>query len=193
MMTQKELMGAISAAMDAGNPITRDFAAEIASAAPGSYNIGQVCLLWDHLAREFAYVSDPMAFEYVSPASRTIQAGLVGDCDDLAILTAACVEAIGGFARVVAAYAPPSGHAYAECYIGSQEYAEKSVLPMIQLYYAGAQTIHCHRDPFGLLWMNLDALLGRKHPGALIFQGSRESAAYSDGTFETLRDEPAVT
>lgn len=177
----------IRVGMDSRNPQTRDFAASIAKDAPGSYNVGQICLIWSRLSDDFRYVSDPAGKEdFVSPASRTIAAGLAGDCDDLAVLTAALIRAIGGEPRVIVAASLPYGHAYAEVYIGQAEYVQRVVLPIMKIRYPLLGNIHCHLDFAGGHWMNLDALGGRLSPGAVLFGPAIEWAVYPSGAYDAL-------
>jgi len=51
----------IEAAVDPENTITRNKAVEIASDAPGPYNIDQICYLYKYLKDNWEYVSDPRA------------------------------------------------------------------------------------------------------------------------------------
>ncbi len=62
--------------------------------------------MWEKIYKRWTYVNDPPnGFNYYSPpASRTINLGLKGDCDDFAILTASSIQAIGGGAsRIIIA------------------------------------------------------------------------------------------
>jgi len=178
----------ISAAIDPTNPKTRNFAVSVAAAVPGNFSVGQICLLWQRVSDDFKYVEDPHRFEYVSPASQTIEAGLVGDCDDVAVLMAAIVEAVAGTARVVTAYAFLGAHAYAECYIGKADYVSSVILPNLRHYYPAIERIYCHVDAVGGHWLNLDSLARRKHPGDFLFDARDEYGVYPDGWIETITD-----
>jgi hypothetical protein len=123
----------LAEAVDARSPGVRDFAVKIASVHPGSYYKGsagsavpgeaglkQVAALHRYVSSQWKYVNDPLTGrgDYLSPASRTIALGLSGDCDDFAILLAACVEAIGGRARIVSGSCSEGYHAWCEVYAG---------------------------------------------------------------------------
>lgn len=123
----------LAEAVDARSPRVRDFAVKIASAHPGSYYKGsagsvvpgeaglkQVAALHRYVSSQWKYVNDPLTGrgDYLSPASRTIALGLSGDCDDFAILLAACVEAIGGRVRIVSGSCSEGYHAWCEVYAG---------------------------------------------------------------------------
>lgn len=113
-------------------PIVRDFAAELAAKNPGPYHetaamrtpsetgLQQVLAIHRYVANEWRYINDPLfaGSDYYSPADRTISAGLVGDCDDFAILLASAVEAIGGRVRILHGSCSAGGHAWSEVYLG---------------------------------------------------------------------------
>ncbi len=185
-MTKDELAKGIASAMDATNPVTRNFALEIAQGAPGYFNAGQICLIWDRVKSGFSYVSDPRKFELISPASETIKVGLAGDCDDVATLTAALIEAVGGFGRVIVAYSIFAAHAYAECFLGPGEHVRDVILPVLKGHYPGMGPLHCHVDALGNHWMNVDILYGGRYPGDAFFEASIERAFYRDASFERI-------
>lgn len=181
-------------AMDPTNPITRDFAASIAAKSAGEYNIGQICFIYDHVSNRWRYVNDPRGVDYVSPASRTIEADLVGDCDDFAVLMASLIEAIGGQGRVVVAFSAESGHAYAEVYMGKDENTKNRALDGLNSHYQGffdwlfgvrpIKDAGFHVDAQGRHWMNLDWTA--KHAGGPLFDALTEIAIYPNGSYEVL-------
>jgi len=65
----------------------RNIAIQTAKKHPGTYNIYQVCDLFDYAINNIKYVSDPRGFEYMARPGETVSAG-GGDCDDQAILLA---------------------------------------------------------------------------------------------------------
>ena len=113
------------------NPITRNFAVELASKSLGSYNVGQIAYIYDYIYKNWKYVSDPTGKEYFSKASETIENNLSGDCDDFAILLSSCIEAIGGNTRITFAQNSTGGHAYTEVRISQNEEESKE---LSQLY-----------------------------------------------------------
>ena len=111
----------IRLAIDFSSDVTRPFLlSHIDPEHQGSYNIAQVCDMWDHCLRNWVYIPDPYnPFDRFYSASDTILAGLRGDCDDFAILVAAAVRLIGGTALIYAERTRIGGHAYTMVYVGS--------------------------------------------------------------------------
>jgi len=151
------------------SPLVRDFAVGIASEYPGPYShntgspvpgrngIRQILSLHRYISGRWRYVNDPLFIEtdYYSPADRTIAAGLSGDCDDFAILLTACVEAVGGGARILHGTCADGGHAWCEVYIGNAS-AWREALAVCGELYPG-RTISC-LTPRGAddYWLSLD-------------------------------------
>jgi len=175
---ESESAQAIKEAIDYENPITRNFAVQLAAEYPGEYNIGQICSIYEHIRGEWKYVSDPSGQEYFAYASESIENGLVGDCDDFAILMAATIEAIGGGSRVILASGPEGAHAYAEVYVGPDDAPlTHEVLESIQDRYAERYPSYIHKpainyhvDSKGRVWLNLDWTA--THPGGPFFEGT---------------------
>lgn len=102
-------------------------AVELAKIAPGSYNIAQICSIYDFVAKNWAYVPDPRCTEYYQNASESLKhggdhipRGGAGDCDDFAILMASMIESISGTSRITLATNPNvPGHAFTEVYLGN--------------------------------------------------------------------------
>lgn len=171
-------------AMDWQNPATRNFAINcINPRNQGPFSAGQICDIWDVITSRWIYVSDPYGGVGETPydptlASMTISAGLRGDCDDYAVLMAACMRAVGGASRVVIAAGDMGGHAYAEVYLGTVEQYYSVVKPIadyIRTRY-GVQDVHGYTDDNGQIWLNLDWQVGsrgRRYPGGPWFQGNR--------------------
>ncbi len=156
-------------------PMVRDFAAVLASEHPGSYYRGktygnpspgsigvkQIITIHRYISGNWKYVNDPMFVnqDYYSPAHRTLAAGLAGDCDDYAVLTAASIEAIGGKTRIMAGSCDEGGHAWPEVYIGARD-AWNEAIRVIGSVYPG-RTIQYLTDSSGEYWLTLDWQLGR--------------------------------
>lgn len=100
------------------------------------------------------YVSDPKSREYFAKASESIM-HLSGDCDDHAILMAACIWFVGGEPMLI----HTTGHLYPLVKIGNKGEIEKvNYLINRQLFKqesAGAK-IHYYIDEHGDAWLNLD-------------------------------------
>jgi tetratricopeptide (TPR) repeat protein len=175
----------ISQSIDYENPVVRDFAVSLAKQFPGSRTIGQICAIYDYLYKNWDYVGDPMGSDYFSPASKSIELGLAGDCDDFAITMAAVLQAIGFRARIVCAYGVEEAHAYAEVYLC--EKGDKRI-GMIQENiwnrYRKLNTIYGHITN-NSYWLNLD--WSSQYPGGPVFKATREIAYYSDGHYSILK------
>jgi len=195
-MKEEDILKMIQDAMDDTNPITRDFAVQLASQFPlkESNTIDQICAVYDHIYSKWKYVPDPRNNEFFSRASRTIEIGLAGDCDDFAILMATAIEAIGSRSRVIAAYGPQGGHAYAEVFCGNVNPQE--LTDFIDRHYTGyfrrlfgfnkVKAIHYHVDQGGNIWLNLD--WWSKYPGGPFFEANKEVAYYpKEGFYEILK------
>lgn len=174
----------IAAAMDITNPITRDYAVQLAAQYPGSYNIDQVCAIWDYVHSKWRYVNDPGGNDYYATASESIKNNLAGDCDDFAIEIASLIEAIGGGARVISAYnTTSSSHAYPEVYIGPKNAAlTKQVIQDLANKYNSV--IWYEIDSNDGVWLNLDWSDG--HIGGPFFVAQQYVSVRSNGYWETF-------
>jgi len=173
-------------AIDPTDPVVRNFAASIAAGSPGSFNVGQLALLWLKLKNDFKYVNDPKGYDYNVSASLNIRQGLIGDCDDAGILMTAMLEAVGGTARTILGTGNP-GHVYAECYVGKLGYFRSAVLPDLAERFPHMQTVHCHQDAVNGCWLNMDTLLGDGHPGGILYTAISEYAVYTNGAWEAIQ------
>jgi uncharacterized small protein (DUF1192 family) len=135
---QTAKVATIAGAVRSSSPRVRDFAVKLAASNPGSFyrysggssipgpeGIRQIFAIHRYIAAEWSYVNDPVVTrdtesDYYSPADRTIALGLAGDCDDFAVLMAACIEAVGGRARILYGSCGDGAHAWCESYIGSE-------------------------------------------------------------------------
>jgi transglutaminase-like putative cysteine protease len=179
---------AIRDAMDYRDPVTRDYAVSlIPRVHGGTFNLAQICDLWENVYTHWTYVDDPNGEEYFSPASRTITLGLKGDCDDFAIVVAAMIESVGGNARIVTARNSTSGHAYPEVYIGNTSEAYEAAAAYIRQRYH-VMDVGCHittDDDGSRYWLNLD--WWSNHPGGRFFaDDSVRIAYYPDGRWEQI-------
>jgi len=172
----------IASAIDYTNSITRNYAVQLAAKYPGNYSISQICQIWEDVKPNWKYVNDPAGSDYFAPASQSIGNGLAGDCDDFAIVMAALIQAIGGGTRVVSGFAEPSGHAWAEVYVGNQQDSKcQSVLQSVARRYHTAE-IYTHADADGGLWMNLD--WSASHPGGPFYNASSYLLVRSSGYWQ---------
>lgn len=154
-------------------PCVRDFALNLVkhrgaydderTGVPTQEAIDQISDIHTYLSSNWVYVSDPVALlsDYISPADRTIALGLKGDCDDFAVINAACIEAIGGITRIVHGRCASSGHAWCEVYVGRKEDAER-VRRGLNSYFLGVKKkeINFSIDDQGNFWLPLDWQIG---------------------------------
>ncbi len=99
--------------------------------------------------------------DYYSPANRTIALGLAGDCDDFAILNAACIEAIGGIARIEGGFCTGGGHAWGEVLIGLRSEWERAQKLICQYYQDSDKQLVPNIDDNGFYWLPLDWEMGQ--------------------------------
>ncbi len=177
----------VVAAIDHASPITRNLAAQVAGRDPGTFHIGQIAAIWTEVRNRWSYVNDPRGDEYFATATETIQNGMVGDCDDFAILLVSMIEAIGGDARIVMSDGERGGHAYAEaCVPGEPEH----LITNLRAHYRRQRTrtrvndLHYRRDEHCAAWLNLD--WNAEIPGGALGREVWAVAIYPDGKTETL-------
>ncbi|WP_445716354.1 transglutaminase [Flavobacterium sp.] len=114
----------------------------------------QCFAVFKEIRNRWNYVNDPKGTEYIASASESLQ-HFSGDCDDHAILMAACIKAIGGTPRII----HTGGHLYPEMLIGQKKDLETAIyLIKEELFIQESynQQIHYHIDERGQIWLNLD-------------------------------------
>lgn len=145
-------------ACDYTNSITKGFANLLASKSEGEFNIGQVCEIYHYLRGKWKYVNDPADNEYVAYASESIHNNhLSGDCDDFAVLMAACILSVGGNACINTADNGNSGHAFTEVEVSHFNLSEvdQCVRQYFDKYNIIPDQLSYRRDG-SVIWMNLD-------------------------------------
>lgn len=160
----------IIAACDYKSNTVKNKAASVISQSSGKFNISQVCDIFDYCFDNWNYVSDA-SFETFQSASKSINNGLRGDCEDFAILLSSMLISIGGDARITTAFKnSSSGHAYAEINLGNANMQD--VANYIAARYKRVWTgkIHYRIDSYKNCWMNLDWSTG--HPGGEYYSGN---------------------
>jgi len=121
----------------------------------------QCFAVFKEIQNRWNYVNDPKGKEYIARASESL-IHFSGDCDDHAILMAACVRAVGGTPRLI----HTGGHIYPEVLIGDKKdleainYLVKEVLFKEE---SKGKELHYHIDERGNIWLNLDYTA--KYPG----------------------------
>lgn len=148
-------------AIDYSNPKVRNFALMATTKnfrnikGYHQYRVTIQCFaVFKEIKDKWNYVNDPKGKEYIAVASESLE-HFSGDCDDHAILMAACVRAVGGTPRLI----HTGGHIYPEMLIGSKadleaiNYLIKEVLFKQE---SKGKEIHYHIDERGQIWLNLD-------------------------------------
>lgn len=158
----------ISAHIDYRDPVVRSFAVRAATTwftdldVPEEDAVLVQCFsVFKVINSNWRYVNDAQGVEYFARASEST-ALLAGDCDDHAILMAACIKAIGGNVRLVRT----TGHIYPELRVGNAADMERAAtLIRERLFPRSARhaTLFYHIDPKGDRWINLDYT--RDYPG----------------------------
>jgi hypothetical protein len=114
----------------------------------------QCFAVFKEINSKWNYVNDPKGREYIAYASESLQ-HFSGDCDDHAILMAACIKVIGGTPRII----HTGGHLYPEMLIGDKNDLESAIYFVKEEFFAiesKNQQIHYHIDERGQIWLNLD-------------------------------------
>ncbi len=148
-------------AVDYDNPKVRNFALMATSKyfrdikATGQKRLMIQCFaVFKEVRDRWNYVNDPKNREYIAYASESI-GHFSGDCDDHAILMAACIRAIGGTPRVI----HTGDHLYPEMLVGNEADLEQAIYLIKELLFveeSRGKEIHYHIDERGQVWLNLD-------------------------------------
>ncbi|RZJ31659.1 MAG: transglutaminase [Flavobacterium sp.] len=155
-------------AIDYDNPKVRNFAIMATTkhfkkvkVYGDSRTLVQCFAVFQEINSRWNYVNDPKGRDYIASAAESLPY-LSGDCDDHAILMAACVRAIGGTPRLI----HTTGHIYPEILVGRKKELEViNYLIKKQLFIKESKDkeIHYHIDEHGQVWLNLDYTA--KYPG----------------------------
>lgn len=114
----------------------------------------QCFAVFKEIRDQWNYVNDPKGREYIAHASESLQ-HFSGDCDDHAILMAACIRAIGGTPRII----HTGGHLYPEMLVGTEadlETANYLIKEVLFVEESRGHEVHYHIDEYGQVWLNLD-------------------------------------
>lgn len=121
----------------------------------------QCFAVFKEIKNNWNYVNDPKGREYIAYASESLK-HFSGDCDDHAVLMAACIKAIGGTPRII----HTGGHLYPEMHIGNKYDLETAIYLIKEVLFVNEskdKDIHYHIDERGNIWLNLDYTA--KYPG----------------------------
>lgn len=158
----------IRAAVDYQTPKVRQFAVKASQTYFTDRSLyrkyGQVVRYFSifKVINDWNYIPDPKGEEYYANASESVDL-MAGDCDDHAILMAACIKAIGGEPRII----HTDRHLYPEVKVCHEDEFEDIIfLIKRKLFYKEAlgENIYYHRDDEGYIWLNFDYT--GKYPGA---------------------------
>lgn len=158
----------IRAVVDDHEPVVRNFAVMAATTHFGEVEAGvdettfvQCLSVFKTINGRWRYVSDVKGGEYFAKASESV--GLMaGDCDDHAVLMAACIKSIGGEVRLVRT----RGHLYPELKIGDGKQMERAAYLIRRVLFpreVGDAPLYHHTDADGTRWINMDYT--RSYPG----------------------------
>lgn len=117
--------------------------------------------IFKEINHNWRYVSDMKGGEYFAPPDESIEL-MAGDCDDHAVLMAACIKAIGGEVRLIRT----EGHVYPEMKVGDDARMERAAYLIRKLLFpkeVGDAPLYHHTDADGQHWINLDYT--RRYPG----------------------------
>ncbi|HQW06145.1 MAG TPA: hypothetical protein PLV08_09750 [Flavobacteriales bacterium] len=130
-------------------------------AGPGEFTLIQSLSIFKEINSKWRYVSDVKGGEYFATPAESIEL-MAGDCDDHAILMAACIKAIGGEVRLVRT----EGHVYPELLVGDDAQMERIGYLIRKVLFpseVGDAPLYHHTDADGRHWINLDYT--RHYPG----------------------------
>jgi len=132
-----------------------------AQEGPDEFTLVQSFSIFKEINANWKYVSDVKGGEYFAPPMESLEL-MAGDCDDHALLMAACIKAIGGEVRLVRT----EGHVYPELRIGDDEKLERAAFLIRKVLFVnevGDAPLYHHTDADGQQWINLDYT--RPYPG----------------------------
>jgi transglutaminase-like putative cysteine protease len=154
--------------VDASDPTVRKAAVRMATIHFGDvrtqgqeHTLVQAFSVFKEINSSWRYVSDVKGGEYFATPKESLEL-MAGDCDDHALLMAACIKAIGGEVRLVRT----TGHVYPEMRIGNDAAMERAALLIRKQLFpkeVGEAPLYHHTDADGQHWINLDYT--RKYPG----------------------------
>jgi hypothetical protein len=158
----------ITDAIDYNNPKVRNFALfattihfKDVKIVQENRNIMHAFAVFKEIQSRWNYVNDPIGKDYYARASESL-IHFSGDCDDHAILMAACLRAVGCKPRLI----HTKGHIYPELLIGSNKELEMVNFLIREVLFkneVAKKKIHYHIDENKNIWLNMDYTA--KYPG----------------------------
>lgn len=158
----------LRALIDPFDPVVRAAAVRMATAHFTSvkvrdkeHTLVQAFSIFRSINGNWRYVSDVKGGEYFATPQESLEL-MAGDCDDHALVMAACIKAIGGEVRLVRT----TGHVHPELKIGDDAAMERAAMLIRKQLFTrevGAAPLYHHTDSDGQHWINLDYT--RAYPG----------------------------
>lgn len=131
------------------------------AAGSAEFTMVQSFSIFKEINTRWKYVSDVKGGEYFATPAESLEL-MAGDCDDHALLMAACIKAIGGQVRLVRT----EGHVYPELLVGDEAQLERAGYLIRKVLFkqeVGDDPLYHHTDADGQHWLNLDYT--RHYPG----------------------------
>lgn len=163
----------LRSAIDHQEPAVRSFAVHAATAHfsdagtdQDEFTLVQCFSVFKTINNQWRYVSDVKGGEYFAKASESVDL-LAGDCDDHAVLMAACIKAVGGEVRLVRT----TGHIYPELKVGDAKELERAAYLIRRVLFqreVGDAPLYHHTDTDGTRWINMDYT--RNFPGGELME-----------------------
>jgi hypothetical protein len=161
----KGLYDKVNDLVDPMDSAVRSQAVLLAKKYQGSYNVFQLCEIFNYIRDNVSYVNDPVGDNnYWSTPAETLML-CAGDCEDQALLFSAMIGAISGTSRI---YMTDS-HAFAAAYMGNSEKKRDGVLIALDQYYGTELQYAWFKDDLGY-WLVIDPI-GALHAGGLPLGG----------------------
>ncbi|MCU0320220.1 MAG: transglutaminase family protein [Flavobacteriales bacterium] len=158
----------LRALIDPADPVLRAAAVRMATThfpavkvRDNEHTLVQAFSIFRSINGTWRYVSDVKGGEYFATPQESLEL-MAGDCDDHALLMAACIKAIGGEVRLVRT----TGHVYPELKIGDDAAMERAAMLIRKQLFTkevGEAPLYHHTDSDGQHWINLDYT--RAYPG----------------------------
>ncbi len=160
----------------------------------GDRRIDQICSIYEYSVSNWIYKADWTGSEYFQYSNESLEYGQdvnkqgKGDCDDFSIFLAALIESVGGTPRIIFAYGPAGGHAFAQVYLGVGYDSKVSrMVDWLKSKY-GVKEVYTFKDEATEdVWLNLDWWKDPKtskdvvkHPGGPLFNATDFVYAYQD-------------
>jgi WD40 repeat protein len=178
-----------------GNDPVRTEGRKLVGNISGLRRIDQICSIYDSLVdvKNWTYVGDWTGLEELQYSNKSLELGKpnrlgMGDCDDFSILLAALLESVQATPRIIFAYGPAGGHAYAQVYLGKEGDESDRMIDWMKTKYKVSEINYIKNETTEDVWLNLDwwkdpksGAAKTKHPGGPFFSASEYIPVYPEG------------